>query len=86
MTSPLSFAFAAAGALTAFYALRTLKLRYTIASVCLGVAALFAANLITGFLSFRMPVNTFTVLVSAVGGIPGVVLLHVLSAIFGAQR
>ena len=84
MTSLLTVSFLLAGAVILFYALRKLRLRILFASLCLGAASLFAANLIAGFFRFHMPVNVFTVLVSAVGGIPGVILLHILSAVFGA--
>lgn len=42
-----------------------------------GVSALFAVNFIGGFLCIHLPLNAFSVVSSAVGGLPGVIFLLV---------
>ncbi|MBQ8210843.1 MAG: pro-sigmaK processing inhibitor BofA family protein [Clostridia bacterium] len=57
------------------------KSKHLIKSVFLsflqGASALFAVNFLGGFLSVHLPVNLFTALCGAVGGIPGVIFLVV---------
>lgn len=44
-------------------------------SVLQGVSALFAVNLLTAFTGVALSVNAITLAISAVAGIPGVILL-----------
>ncbi|MBR3596882.1 MAG: pro-sigmaK processing inhibitor BofA family protein [Clostridia bacterium] len=47
-------------------------------SVLSGMAALFMCDLLFSFYGSFMPINICTVSVSAIGGIPGVILLTLL--------
>ncbi len=67
--------FAVAGAVLLIYSLKKLKFRYTLLSALSGTAAFFAADFITLFLHTELPLNAFSLSVSAIGGIPGVILL-----------
>ncbi len=44
-----------------------------------GLGSLFAVHVLSWFTSLSLPVNLFTAIVSAVGGIPGVIALLVTS-------
>ena len=63
------------------YGAKKIKLRYMILSALTGIAALYAADLICGFFNCGLAVNVFTLGVSALGGIPGVILLNILNAV-----
>ena len=73
---------AVTGGVILIYSLKKCKIRYSILSVLTGIAALFAADVISGFFDFNIPINAFTLGVSAVGGIPGVILLNIMSILF----
>lgn len=47
-----------------------------------GIVALFAADFIGGFVSVNLPVNGYTVLMSAIGGIPAVIFIVLLGVFF----
>lgn len=47
-----------------------------------GIIALFAANFIGDFANMNISVNTHTLILSAVGGIPGVIFLLICGALF----
>ena len=49
-------------------------------SAVLGMAALFAVDLVSNFTHLRFPVNGTTLLCAAIGGVPGVILMTVLTA------
>ena len=51
-------------------------------SVCIGLAALAAVNLMSGLTKVSIPVSLLSVLTAAVGGVPGVTLLLFLNMIF----
>lgn len=70
--------FAAAGGAIVLYALGKRRLPFFLLAAAAGVAAFFAADLVGGLFSFRLPLNAFTLAVSAVGGVPGVILLCLL--------
>ena len=72
---------AAMGGILILYAYRKCSLKYWVLTALCGVAALIAADLVCGFFEFDMPLNAFTLSVSAVGGIPGVILLNILKAV-----
>lgn len=52
-----------------------------IISALSGCAALFAINLLSDFLGFSVMINPTSIAVSALGGLPGVVLLLISRAI-----
>lgn len=79
----LLFLFAAAGSVVVLYALGKRGLRFLLLSALAGCAAFFAADLAGGFFSLSLPLNAFTLSVSAVGGVPGVILLCLLPLLFG---
>ena len=64
------------------YILRKSIFRYTLLSACSGLAALVATDLIGGFISINVPLNLFTIAISTIGGLPGVILYHMLQALF----
>lgn len=63
------------GAALLLYSMKKLKLRYTVLSALSGIAAFFAADFVTMFLHTELPMNAFSLSVSAAGGIPGVIWL-----------
>ena len=59
--------------------LKKLKLKQIIFCIFSGLAALFCCEAITSFFGFEMlPLNYYTLGISAIGGIPGVILLVLL--------
>lgn len=67
------------GAVLVIFMLRRLKFSKIMLSVVSGLAALFCCDLImTAIGSGGMPLNPYTMSVSAIGGIPGVILLILL--------
>ena len=64
------------GIITLAVTLRSEKpLKNLFLSLFSGVGSLFAVNIASALTAVTLPVNTLTLSVSAVGGIPGVVLL-----------
>ena len=51
-------------------------------SMCTGLAALILINLGSGFTGVKIPVSLLSVLVSVIGGVPGVTLLMFLDLFF----
>lgn len=76
MKAVLVSALIAAGFLIVIAMLRS-KRFFTalLVSALQGIAALFAMDFIGGFVSVNLPINGYTVLLSAVGGIPAVILI-----------
>ncbi len=74
--------FIAAGAVILLWMMKARRPGTALLSAAFGAAALLAANLLSAFIPLSMPLNTFTLFVSAIGGIPGVILLHLMFAIF----
>lgn len=70
--------FGAAGAAVLLYTFKKLKLRYAFLSALSGIAAFFAADFICSFFDFQLPLNGFSIAVSAIGGVPGVILINLL--------
>ena len=73
---------AVTGCILLLFMLKKCKLRFGLLSACTGIAALFAADLICGFFNFNLPMNAFSLCVSAIGGIPGVILLNIFTVLF----
>ena len=73
---------AVTGGVIIIFSLKKCKIRYIILSALTGIAALFAADVISGFFDFNIQINALTLCASAVGGIPGVILLNILSILF----
>lgn len=65
-------------AVTLFCIFRKLKLSQILFAVLSGIAALLCCDVIMSFFGNNMPINIYTVSLSAVGGIPGVILLVLL--------
>ena len=82
MKNLLLAAFAAFGGVIILFGLRRYKLRFLLLSALCGFAALLAADFICGLFDFNLPINAFSIAVSAVGGLPGVILLNALTAFF----
>ena len=53
--------------------------RWAFLSMLSGIAVLYGVNLCAGFSGVYVPVTQLTLLVSAVGGVPGVAVLVLLS-------
>ena len=67
------------GVILVIFMIRKLKFTKIMLSVFSGLAALFCCDLImTAIGTDGMPINTYTMSVSAIGGIPGVILLVLL--------
>lgn len=67
------------GIILVIFMLRRLKFTQIFLCLCSGMAALFCSDFImsmTGIL--YMPINIYTMAISAIGGIPGVILLVLL--------
>ena len=64
------------------YLMRKSRFRYALLSACSGVAALVATDLIGGFINVNVPLNVFTLCLSAIGGLPAVILYHILQILF----
>ena len=71
---------AAAGLALLIYAVKMIRPGAILLSAAAGLAALFGADIVLGFTQVNLPVNVFTALCAAIGGIPGVILLLVLNA------
>lgn len=72
--------FISGGAVLIIFMLRCLRLRHILLSCFSGVLALLAADFVLSFAQKNLPLNFFTLGCSAVGGIPGVILLTLLDA------
>ncbi|MBR0509799.1 MAG: pro-sigmaK processing inhibitor BofA family protein [Clostridia bacterium] len=72
----------AAGALIVLWAFRTKQIGGLVLSGLAGVAGLVAADLISGLFDFNIPLNALTIGMSAVGGLPGCILVNVMQIIF----
>ena len=71
---------AAAGLALLFFAVKKIRPGAILLSAAAGLAALFGADIALGFTQLNLPINVFTALCAAIGGIPGVILLLVLNA------
>ena len=54
----------------------------TLLSVFQGIGSLFAVNFIGSFIGVNLSVNAFTITLSALGGIPAVILLLISGVLF----
>lgn len=62
-------------AIIIFSVFRLMKISQILSALLSGIAALLCSDVIMSFFGSNMPVNIYTVLFSAFGGIPFVVLL-----------
>lgn len=68
------------GILLIILMLKKMKLAQIILCIFSGLAALFCCDLIFSFTGTAgMPINPYTLTISAIGGIPGVILLVLLN-------
>lgn len=51
-------------------------------SMAIGAASLIAVNLCSGFTGVYIPISLLSVLVSVIGGVPGVTLILILNLFF----
>ncbi|MBQ6336188.1 MAG: pro-sigmaK processing inhibitor BofA family protein [Ruminococcus sp.] len=63
-----------------FAAKKKKPFRRAFLSMLIGIGTMCAVNLMTGLTGVFVPVTRLTVLVSAIGGVPGVALMVLLSA------
>ena len=70
------------GCVIFIYTINKCRLWYFLLSAAAGFAALTAADLIGGFFELNLPLNVLSVSLSVLGGLPGVILLNILSAVF----
>ena len=73
-----------AGFVPFFFALRKLRLGMILLSGAAGIASLCAADLLMSFCQLNLPVNPFTVACSAIGGVPGTILLLLLNVLLAS--
>lgn len=71
-----------AGAAVLLYAVKKCRLRHILLSAATGILALIATDLVAGFLNVSVPLNALSLSLAAVGGVPGVILYHVMTAMF----
>ncbi len=69
-----------AGILLTIWAVKKINPGTIFLSAFLGLGAMFAADLILRFTHLNFPVNWATALCAITGGIPGVILIVILSA------
>lgn len=81
MTNAFMVLFSVLGAIIIIYTIKKLQFRYILMSALSGLAALFAADFVCSFFDMNIPLNVFSMSVSAVGGIPGVILLNLLNVL-----
>ena len=74
--------FAAFGGILLIYLMKKRRLRWGILSALTGLAGLFAADLLSGFFDFNIPMNVLSLSAAAIGGIPGVILINLLNVMF----
>lgn len=82
MKNALLILFSVLGGIIILFAIKKLKIKYLLLSAFSGLAALFAADFVCSFFNMSIPLNAFSMSVSAVGGIPGVILLNILNVLF----
>lgn len=68
------------GLILSVFALKKVRPGSILLSAVSGTAAFLAADWLGSFFSFGLPLNAFTFSVSALGGIPGVILITLLQA------
>ncbi len=78
----LLFVLAACGFILFVYTIKKCRFRYFLLSAVSGIAALVAADLIGGFFELNLPFNVLSVSLGALAGLPGVILLNILTAFF----
>ena len=66
------------GIVILIFSIKKLTLFKLLLSVLSGSAALISCDLLFSLFGQNMPVNVYTILISAAGGIPGVILLTLL--------
>lgn len=72
--------FAAVGTVILLYGVKKLKMRYILLSALSGIAAFVAVDYIGGYIGINLPMNVFSLSVSSVMGIPGVILLTIVQS------
>jgi hypothetical protein len=70
-----------AGAIALVFAFRRVKLRYFLLSAAAGILALIGADFVCSFFHFNLPLNALSLMLAAVGGIPGVILYNVMAIV-----
>ena len=65
-----------------FIAKNKLPFTRALVSVAVGLGTLLAVNLSTGLTGVSIPVSLLSVLISAIGGVPGVTLILALNLFF----
>lgn len=66
------------GIIIGIVAIKKLRFLQIVLSVFSGVSALLACDLIFSLFGQNIPLNAYTISISAIGGIPGVILLTIL--------
>lgn len=83
MTTAVYCLFLIAGFAILISMIRTKRFIAALIFSCLqGLVALFAANFISDFANMNVSVNPYTLILSAVGGIPGVIFLLMCGVLF----
>lgn len=66
------------GIFIGIFALKKLKITQALLVIASGLSALFACDFLFSLFGQNMPINPYTLSISALGGIPGVILLIIL--------
>ena len=74
-----------AGLALLVFAVKKINPGAVLLSAALGLSALFAADIVLGFMQLNLPVNACTLLCAAVGGVPGAILVTLLNAFLTAE-
>lgn len=83
MTTAVYCLFIIAGFAILISMIKTKRFLAALIFSCLqGLVALFAANFISGFADMNVSLNPYTIALSAVGGIPGVIFLLLCGVLF----
>lgn len=69
------------GIFIGIFALKKMKFTQILLVITSGISALLACDFVLSLFGQNMPVNLYTLSISAVGGIPGVILLSLLKTI-----
>ena len=56
--------------------------RYISINAIIGLAILFALSLLSGIIGFGIPINAYTLAISGLCGVPGIIMLLLLNLIF----
>ncbi len=69
--------------ITGIFMIKKMPPRTVLLCLFSGIAALIAADVMMSLYGKNMPLNVYTISISALGGIPGVIMLILLQTFYG---